>query len=114
MNQIIAPSFKLHTCYQYQGTYINALMLHYNNNYYHLQGGTRDTIYCFTEATGIYVLTINKALGYMGLNSYMTPEPDPINSVFLHNFQEIKETLGPKWEYLQPLTIVQKLINYLY
>ena len=114
MTPVISPDIKLHTYYQHQGTYINALILSYNSNYYHLQGGTRDTIYVFTEGTGIYVLTINKALGYIGFTSYMTPEPDPINSIYLHNYREIKETLGPKWESMKPLALVQLLINYLY
>jgi hypothetical protein len=114
MIQIISPSIKLHTFYQYQGTYINALILEHQGNNYHLEGGTSDTIYIFTENIGIYVLTINKGLGYIGLNSYMTPEPDPINSLFLHNLRDIRETLGNKWEGMKPLTIVQKLINYLY
>jgi hypothetical protein len=96
------------------GLQIRTLILNHNGNNYHLQGGTRDTIHVFTEGLGIYVLTINKALGYIGLNSYMAPEPDPINTMFLHNYQEIKETLGPKWKGMKPVTIVQKLINYLY
>lgn len=114
MNQITSPSIKLHTCYQLQGTYINALILNHNSNNYHLHGGTRDTIYVFTESIGIYVLTINKGLGYMGLNSYMSPEPDPINSLFLHNYLEISEYLGSKWEHMKAETIVKKLIQYLY
>jgi hypothetical protein len=114
MNQITSPLIKLHTCYQHQGTYISALILEHNGNMYHLQGGTRDTIYIFTESIGIYVLTVNKALGYMGLNSYMVPESDPINSLFLHNNKEIWEYLGIKWESLKAETIVRKLMEYLY
>ncbi|HCE66873.1 MAG: hypothetical protein A2X82_11675 [Geobacteraceae bacterium GWC2_55_20] len=114
MHQITSPSIKLHTTNENQGTYLNTLTLNLNGNNYHLQGGTKDTIYVFTESIGIYVLTINKALGYMGLNSYMTPEPDPINSLFLHNHQEISEHLGNKWESLKAETIVKKLIQYLY
>jgi len=110
----IIPRIKLHTSYRYQGTYINALILEHNHNNYHLQGGTKDTIHVFAESIGIYVLTINKGIGYIGLHSYMTPEPDPINSIILHNCQEIKETLGAKWESLQPISIVQRLISCLY
>src|SRR6185369_3185309 len=115
MNQI-TPSIKLYTYQETieSGLQIRNLILEHQGNNYHLQGGTRDTIHVFTESLGIYVLTINKALGYIGLNSYMAPEPDPINAMFLHNLQEIKETLGPKWEGMKPVTIVQKLINYLY
>ena len=60
------------------------------------------------------MLTVNKGLGYMGLNSYMVPESDPINSLFLHNYQEISEYLGDKWESMKAENIVKKLIKYLY
>ena len=110
----ITATIKLHTCYRYQGTYINAFTLEYKGNNYHLHGGTRDTIHVFTESIGIYVLTINKGLGYIGLNSYTSPEPDLINTVFLHNKQEIEECLGQKWEQMKPETITKRLINYRY
>jgi len=96
------------------GLQITALILEHQGNNYHLQGRTTDTIYVFTEGLGIYVLTVNKGLSYIGLNSYMAPEPDPINSIYLHNCQEITETLGAKWENMKPVTIVQKLISCLY
>lgn len=114
MNQITAPSIKLHTIQENQGTYLNNLYFEYRGNNYHLHGRTTDTIYIFTESIGIYVLTINKALGYIGLNSYMAPECDPINSLFMHNTKEIREYLGFKWEDMKPETIVKKLIQYLY
>ena len=112
----ISPAVKLFT---YRGSddsglQIMSFMFSHNCNNYHLQGGTRDTIYIFTESIGIYVLTVNKALGYMGLNSYMAPESDPINSMFLHNHLEISEHLDSKWETMKPETIVKKLIQYLY
>lgn len=112
MNQII-PTIKLHT-YQQQGTYINAFLLGYKDNYYHLQGGTSDTIYVFQESVALYVLTINRRLGYVSLNSYMASEPDPINSVFLHRPEEIMELLGAKWDCVKPLTLVKKLMECLY
>lgn len=113
MNRITVP-IKLHTTHHDQGTYLSNLYFEYRGNNYHLQGGTRDTIHVFTESIGIYVLTINKAFGYMGLNAYMAPEPDPINSLFLHSTKEIREYLGAKWESLKPENIVTKLIEYLY
>ena len=63
------------------GLQIQTFILHHQGNNYHLQGRTTDIIHVFTEGLGIYVLTINKAYGRMALNSYMTPEPDPINSL---------------------------------
>lgn len=112
----ISPTISIHT-YQESiesGLQIRTLVFNHNCHNYHFQGRTTDTIYIFTESIGIYVLTINKAAGYIGLNSYMQPEPDPINSIILHNCQEIKETLDAKWESMKPIAIVQKLISCLY
>jgi len=114
--QAITPTIRLLT-YQESietGLQIRTLILEHNGNNYHLHGGTRDTIHVFTESIGIYVLTVNKGLGYMGLNSYMIPECDPINSLFMHNHHEITEYLGNKWEQMKAETIVKKLIQYLF
>jgi len=114
MNQILTPSIKLHTCHQDQGTYINALTLNHNGNNYNLNGGTRDTIYVFAQSIALYVLSINNSNGTMGLYAFMSSEPDPINSLFMHNHHEINEYLGNKWEQMKAVTIVKKLIQYLY
>jgi hypothetical protein len=111
----ISPSIKLFT---YQGNIdsglqIISLVFSHNCNNYHLQGKTTDTIFIFTEGLGIYVLTINRASGYIGLNCFMAPEPDRLDSVFLHTPHEIKEVLGQKWESLAPASIVRKLRNLL-
>ena len=110
----IKPTIKLFTSKDDNGIHINSLILEHNGNNYHLQGGTGDTIYVFTESIGIYVLTINKGLGSIGLNAYMSSELDPINSMYLHTPQEIIDILGAKWELLSAKTISMKLINYLY
>jgi hypothetical protein len=111
----ITPSIRLlsHQESLEAGIQIRTLILEHQGNNYHLHGGTRDTIHVFAEGLAVYVLTINKRLGYMALNSYMTPEPDPINSMFLHNYQEIRDTLGRNWEQMKPETIVMRLIEYL-
>jgi hypothetical protein len=112
MNQI-SPIIRLLT-YQESiqaGIQIRALVLEHHGNCYHLEGGTRDTIYVYQQSISIFVLTINKANGYLSLNAYMTPQPDPINSLFLHNNKEIRETVGHRWESMKPLAIVQKLIQ---
>jgi len=111
----IKPTIKLFTSDKDNaGIQINSLILEHQGNNYHLQGGTKDTIHVFTQSIALYVLTINKRNGYIGLNSFMAPEPDPINSIFLHNYEDITETLGKKWEQMKPETIVQKLIDYIY
>ncbi len=113
MNSITVP-IKLHTTNHDQGTHISNLYFEYRGNNYHLQGATGATIHVFTAGVVIYTLSINKEHGYIGFNSYMVPEPDPINSLFLHSTKEIREYLGAKWENLKPESIVIKLIEYLY
>lgn len=112
----ITPTIRLLTYLESleTGLQIKTLILNHQGNNYHLHGGTRDTIHVFTEGLGIYVLTVNKSIGYMGLNAFLVPEPDPINSMFLHNYNEVRECLGSKWEQMKPITIVLKLIEYLY
>lgn len=111
----IKPSIKLFTSHEDDsaGIHINSLILEHNGNNYQFPGGTNDTIHVFTESIALYVLTVNEALGTMGLNAFMSPEPDPINSIQLFTPLQIKETIGPKWEQLSPKAITMKLINYL-
>jgi hypothetical protein len=115
MNQI-TPVIRLLTHQESleTGLQIKTLILEHNCNCYHLSGATGDTIYTFTQGVlCIYVLTINKPLGYIGLNVFMQPQPDPINSIFLQSERDIRETLGNKWEKLSPMAITRRLINYL-
>jgi hypothetical protein len=59
------------------------------------------------------ILLSNWFVGYLGLNAYMTPEPDPINSFFLHNNRDICDYLGKSWELMKPVAIVRKLVAHL-
>lgn len=113
MHQLIAPTIKLHTINRNQGTYINALVLFHNDNAYHLPGGATDTIYCFHQSLGVYVLIVNKDIPHVALHSFMSSEPDPINSALLRNLREVSDVLGKNWEKLSPETMVLKLIDYL-
>lgn len=113
MNQI-TPAIKLHTTHQNNGTYLNSIVIEHQNNNYHLHGCTGTTIYIFQQSICLYVLSINETIGTIGLHAFMVPESDPINSLYFHNNKEIRETLGEKWESMKPLTIVTKLIDYLY
>ena len=112
----ITPTIKLFTSKNDNNTgiHINSLILEHNGNNYQFHGGVNDTIYTFTESIALYVLTINKSNGTIGLYAFMGSEPDPINSMYLHNNQEIFDYLGNKWESMKPVNIVHKLINYLY
>lgn len=111
----IKPTIKLFTTQDEDSTgiHINSLILEHNGNNYQFHGGAGDSVHVFIESIALYVLTINKSNGTMGLNAFMSPEPDPINSIHLHNPQDIKETLGAKWGQLSPKVITMKLINYL-
>lgn len=112
----ITPVIRLLT-YQHspeRGTEVVTLILEHRGNNYHLEGGTKDFIHVFTAGAAIYVLTINKAHSTIRLNSYMTPEPDPINHFVLHDNKQIREYLGNKWESMKPETITIKLMEYLY
>lgn len=112
MTPITTP-LKLHTHQDNSGIHINSLIMTHNGNSYHLYVGTKDTIYIFTESIALYVLTVNREHGTIGLNAYMSPEPFPINSFYMHSSKEIKDLFGPKWEQLPALEITLKLINYL-
>jgi hypothetical protein len=48
----------------------------------------------------LYVLTINKINGTIGLNAYMSPEPFPLNSFYIHSVKEILSVFGLQWEQL--------------
>jgi hypothetical protein len=110
----IKPAIKLHTREEDDnGIHIDSLIIKINGNNYHLYAGTKDTIYIFQESIALYVLTLNKQNGTIGLNAYMSPEPFPINSFYMHSLQEIIDVFGPNWEQLPALDITIKLINYL-
>ena len=92
---------------------INSLYLDYQDNHYQFPGGSNDTIHVFVQSIAIYVLTTNETNGTIALNCFMVPEPDPINSIYLHNVQHIKNALGHDWNAMSPATIVEKLMDLL-
>ena len=109
----ITPAIKLFTSNDTTGTHISSLIIKHNGNAYHIYAGARDTIHVFTQSIALYVLTINKVNKTIGLNAYMSPEPFPINSFYMHKVKEIVDVFGTKWEQLPALTVTMKLINYL-
>ena len=113
--QRVIPKIRLFTFQQSpeSGTEVVALILEHRGNNYHLEGGAGDIIHVFSQSICLYVLTINKGSGYVGLNCYMTPEPDPINNIFLQTQRDINDALGKNWETLSPETIIRRLINHL-
>ena len=109
----IIPSLKLHVHQDNSGIHINSLIMKHNGNNYHLYAGTKDTIYIFSESIALYVLTINREHGTIGLNAYMSPEPFPINCFYMHSTKEIIDLFGSEWEQIPALDIIIKLIKYL-
>lgn len=80
---------------------------------YNLTAGLSDQIHIFTRSICIFVLTVTKTLGYIGLDAYEPAEPDPINSIFLHSDYQLQDILGPKWDQLSPKSITKRLVDYL-
>jgi len=109
----ITPELKLHVHQDQDGIHISSLIMKYKGNNYHLYAGAKDTIYIFSESIALYALTINKEHGTIGLNAYMSPEPFPINSFYVHSTKEITALLGCDWEEQAALHITETLINYL-
>jgi hypothetical protein len=109
----IKPTIKLFTSQEddCNGIHINSLILEHNGNNYQFYGGSNDTIHVFTESIALYVLTINETNGTIGLQAFMSPEPDPINSVYLHTLTEIVKVFGINWNDVSPETIVLELID---
>ena len=92
---------------------LNSLYLIHNENHYQFPGGAGDTIFAFTERLAMYVLTINNETSTVGLNAFMVPEPDPINSIYLHKTKDIEGALGRGWRELSPVVVVEQLMDLL-
>ncbi len=95
------------------GLHARGLILVQQGREYYLNAGLSDKVYVFTKSICIYVLTVNRLLGYIGLDAYMPNERDPINTVFIHSDHQITECLGRRWEQLSPRTIAERLVEYL-
>lgn len=93
------------------GLHSRGLMLEHQGKSYRLSAGTSDTITVFSRSVVIYVMTVNSGLGYIGLDAYVPNEPDPINTIFLHTEQGMKDVLGDNWGQLSAKTIALKLTN---
>lgn len=113
--ELISPKIRLLTYHNPQdnGIQLTTFIIEHGQNNFHLQGSTQDTVYVFQESIALYVLSTNSEHGTMSLNTYMAPEPDAINTVFLHSEQEIEDVLGDMWEQMSPMAMTRKLINYL-
>lgn len=93
--------------------YSRGLILEHQGKSFILNAGTRDKIHVFTQGISLYVLTINQALDYIGLDAYMPPEQEPINSIFLHSEQQLVDVLGRRWKRMSPSTMAYRLTSYL-
>ena len=95
------------------GLFNRGLMLEYENRRYKLTAGTRDTIHVFTRSIYLFVLTINRPLGYIGLDAYVPLEEETIDTIFLHSDYQIKKFLGQHWDQMSPETLAIRLTEYL-
>lgn len=111
--QPIKPEIQLFTKDQDTGIHFTSLIMKHRGNKYHLHASTNDAIYIYQESIALYVLTINTEHGTVSLNTYMAPEPDALNTVFLHSIAEIEDVLGDTWEQMTPLAMTKQLINHL-
>jgi hypothetical protein len=95
------------------GLHSRGLMIDYDKRSYRLNAGNQDTIHVFTRSIYLFVLTINRSFGYIGLDAYMPMEEEPINSIFLHSEHHISELLGRHWSMMTPETLATRLVEYL-
>lgn len=95
------------------GLYSRGMILEHRGNTFNLNAGTSDTVHIFASSIILYVLTINRPLGYIGLDAYYPSEEDPVNTVFLHSDYQLTDALGSKWTQMSPKTIACKLTDYL-
>ncbi|MBJ6726806.1 hypothetical protein [Geomesophilobacter sediminis] len=108
----ITPAIKVRYHYRHHGTVFNGITIKHMENRYYLPFGQNDTVHAFQFGVGTYVLNINESKGYIGLNSYMGGrEHNPINSVYLHGTQEIKEKFGDQWKNMEPTRIAAVLFG---
>jgi hypothetical protein len=97
---------------RYYQLHNKGLMLDYQNNSYFLNAGTRDDIEVWKHGAGLYVFTLNGYCGDIGLDAYMPNETEPINSIFLQEY-EVDELLGKRWKDMSTRTIASRLMDYL-
>jgi hypothetical protein len=111
----ISPTIRLMTYEEADNARLNTrgLILEHHGNSYRLNAGTSDTVRVYQASLALYVLTLNRSLGYLGLDAYVPADQDPINTVFLHSEHVIKETLGAHWHQMSACTITRRLINFL-
>ena len=95
------------------GHHSRGQILEYENRTYKLNAGTSDKIHVFSRSIYQFVLTINRSLGYVGLDAYVPLEEEPINTIFLHSDYQIKELLGNHWNQMTPETLATRLTEYL-
>lgn len=111
----ISPTIRLMTYEEADNVRLHTrgLILEHHGNSYRLNAGTSDIVRVYRTNLALYVLTLNRSLGYLGLDAYVSTDHDPINTVFLHSEHQIKEVLGSHWHQMSAGTITRRLINYL-
>jgi hypothetical protein len=65
------------------------LMLDYQNKSYVLSAGNSDCVEVFAQGVGLYLLSWNAGLRYIGLEKYHIGHGEPVSSFFLWKEQEL-------------------------
>lgn len=81
-----------------------------------IAAGTGDEVHLFREGGLLLVLTINRRLGYAGLEVFERRRGEDefsyLGDVFCDNDGRLIEALGPKMLILQPVNIARRLLPY--
>jgi len=89
----ISPSIRMMNFAEAQERrlYHGGLILDHEGKSYVLHAGSKDKVHVFTRSIYIFVLTINTALGYMGLDAYM---PNEMGAIFGKSKTSISESIS--------------------
>lgn len=96
-------------------------LIDYRGRRYRLKagGGSEDNGYAFREGRVVYLLSLNRSMGYAGVEAFLIPTGGcprcrprilkPHASAFVQFDWEVREALGPAGVDLEPATIARRL-----
>jgi hypothetical protein len=88
------------------------LVLIYGGRRYPIDSGQSDDIDVFEEGNLLYILSVNRSIGYAGLQVLDPESGKDVANVFLQNKRDIEEVLGKEWEGLSPEEMLKALMPY--
>jgi hypothetical protein len=95
------------------GRYYPAEVMEIGHYQYRLNSGRTDDISIWGDKDRYLVLTINNRLGYIGLDEYLKNNREPIDGIFIQDYNEAVEILGKNWDKKSWSYLMRVLINYL-